>query len=66
MRQQEKRFPRRKKETRAEYLGRLRMTALRMPQARVDSWIGDMPRRCKRLYKARGGWFEEGGSSGRS
>jgi hypothetical protein len=63
MRTQEKRFHPSKRETRAEYLERLRRTAVAMPPQRVWRWIDDMPRRCKRLYDARGGHFEEGGRS---
>jgi hypothetical protein len=61
-----KRFPPSNKETRKEYIGRLAKTTLRIPRARAESWIGDMPRRCQGLYEGRGGWFEEGGKSGRT
>jgi hypothetical protein len=64
MRTQEKRFAPSKKETRAEYIARLKRTAVAMPRARVERWIGDMARRCKRCYDAKGRLFEEGGRSG--
>ena len=62
MRQQERHWPRAKKETRAGYLKRLRRTALRLPRAFIDKSISNMRARCKRLLAARGRHFEEGGA----
>ena len=61
MRTQEKRFAPSRKETRAEYIARLKRTAVAMSRARVGRWVGDMARRCKRCYDAKGQLFEEGG-----
>lgn len=61
MRQAEAKFPEGKKESRQQYLQRLRRTALSLPPSFVDAAIGDMPKRLHRLFKARGGHFEEGG-----
>lgn len=61
MRKQELRWPRAKREDRAQYLARLRRTALRLPRTFIDASIGDMRRRCQRVSAAEGGHFEEGG-----
>ena len=61
MRRQERRWPAGKKETRAAYLKRLRLTALRLPKAFINKSISNMRVRCKRLLAARGRHFEEGG-----
>ena len=61
MRRQEQTWAAGKRETRQEYLARLRKTALRLPPAFIKNSIGDMARRCKRLRAAKGRHFEEGG-----
>ena len=61
MRKQELTWRRTKRETRKGYLARLRRTALRLPEVFINKCIGDMKRRCERLYVAAGGFFEEGG-----
>lgn len=61
MRRQEKHWAAGKKETRPAYMARLRRTAMRLPETFVRKSIGDMARRCQRLYKAQGCHFEEGG-----
>ena len=61
MREQERSWPASKKETREDFLKRLRRTALATPSATVTAAVGDMQRRCKRLYEAKGGNIEEGG-----
>ena len=61
MRRQEQQWPRAKRETRDEYLRRLRSTALRLPKAFLEKSVGDMRRRCQLLLKAKGYHFEEGG-----
>ena len=63
MRAQELRFKKAKRETRAEFLGRLRRTALSLPCSFVNKAIGNMRERCHRLYAAKGRHFEEGGKS---
>ena len=61
MRRQEKAWRPSKKESRREYLTRLRRTALRLPANFINGSIKDMRRRCARLLEAKGGHFEEGG-----
>ena len=61
MREAEKSWPSRKKESRQDHVARLRRTALKLPKSFVDKAIGNMAKRCKRLYDAEGGHFEEGG-----
>jgi hypothetical protein len=61
MRKQEKKYPKSWRETRAQYIARLRRSAMNLPQSFIDNSIGDMVRRCQRLYKAKGGHFQEGG-----
>ena len=43
------------------FIRRLRRTALVLSAAHINKAIGDMPRRCALLYKAKGELFEEGG-----
>ena len=59
MRAQEKRWAPNKKETRAQYLKRLRRTALNLPTVFIDTSIKSMQRRCSSLSDARGKHFEE-------
>ena len=66
MRRQEKTWSRSKKETREQYIDRLKRTATRLPKSFIDNSIADMTRRCQRLYEKKGRYFEEGGRSGRS
>lgn len=61
MRRQESRFPASKRETRADYIKRLLRAAKRLPPSFIEKAIGDMRRRCQRLFEAKGGHFEEGG-----
>jgi len=61
MSRQERNFPKLKKETQEQFEERLRKTALNLPTSFIDAAIGDMQRRCQRLYKAKGGVFKEGG-----
>ena len=63
MRIQERRFPKAKKESRQQFLARLRRTAMRLSKKTVDGMIGDMARRVRRLYEAKGNLIEEGGAS---
>ena len=49
-----------KKETRAEYLNRLKKTAMSLPKAVVQNMIKDLKPRCERLYDEGGGNIEEG------
>ena len=61
MRKAEAKWPKCRRKTRVQYLARLRRTALRLPTRFIQKSIGDMRRRCARLYDVRGGHFEEGG-----
>ena len=60
MRRQEQKFPRAKRETRAEHVARLRRAAQSLTPAFVERAIGDMRRRCQLLFKRQGGLIEEG------
>ena len=51
-----------KKETRPQYLARLRRTALGLPSTFITNSVQDMRCRCLRLHAAKGGHFEEGGA----
>ena len=62
MRRQELKW-KRKKESREQYVARLKRTAQGLERAFVDKVIGNMAVRCERLYRARGGYFLEGGAS---
>jgi transposase len=61
MRRQELKWHVAERESRVQYLARLRCAAVRLPKAFIQKSIGDMVRRCKRLYEAKGYHFEEGG-----
>ena len=63
MRQQEKRFPKSKRETRAAFIDRLRRTAKGLPSSFINKATGNMKERCERLIQAKGHHFEEGGKS---
>ena len=54
-------WPANKRETRPQFLSRLRMTALRLPPAFVLGCFKNLKERCARLASAEGGLFEEGG-----
>jgi len=60
MRKQERRFPHNKKETRDQYLARLRRTAMRLPEKFLKKSIMNLKVRCQRLYEAKGNHIEEG------
>lgn len=61
MRQQERNWNNGRKETRDQYARRLRATAARLSKKFIDNSIANLQIRCKRLYEAKGGLFEEGG-----
>ena len=60
MRAQELSWSKTKRETREDYLLRLKRVALRLPKSFLKKSVGDMRRRCQLLYKAKGRHFEEG------
>ena len=59
MRAQEREFPKNMKETKAEFLARLRRTALNLPTAAVQSAVEDMHRRVRLCAKYRGRQYVE-------
>ena len=61
MRLQEKGSPAGKVESREEFKQRLGRVARNLPTKFIDDSIGDLAERCKKLYAAKGGLFEEGG-----
>ena len=63
MRQQELKWKNTRPETRDEYLRRLRRTAIRVPKSFIHDSVVGMARWCSRLDEAKGGHFEEGGTS---
>ena len=63
MRLQERRFKKSKRETRDEYIRRLRRAAMALKPAFINKAIGNMRERCQRLYAAKGKHFEEGGKN---
>jgi hypothetical protein len=63
MRKQEEGWPAKKRETRQQYVNRLRKTAFGLTKIFIDDSIGDMQRRVRRLYEKKGWLIEEGGRS---
>ena len=63
MREQECSWPEGRTETKAEYMTRLRKTAMALPTALVKKCVGDMHKRCRQCLSAKppGGLFNEGG-----
>ena len=61
MRAQERHISHRRWESRAELVARLHKVAKGLSKKFVERAIGDMRRRCQRLYAAKGAHFEEGG-----
>ena len=59
LRKQELKMKAEKKETRDEFRSRLRRTARAIPRSLLCKAIGDMARRAKLLYKAKGQLFDE-------
>lgn len=60
LRNQERGWPSDRKETRKEYLARLRRTAMRLPPKFINASIQSMRTRCQRLHRAKGDHIEEG------
>ena len=61
MRKTEADWPVSRKETRAQYIARLRRTALATPSAFLTSIVGSLHKRCGQLAAAKGNHFAEGG-----
>ena len=60
MRLQERAWPVSKRETREEFGKRLDRTARNLPKDYIDKSVANLQERCRRLYEAKGGLFEEG------
>ena len=60
MRKQEKRFAPGFRESRTNFLMRLRRTALRLPSSFINNSLKNMKQRCQKLVSAEGGHIEEG------
>lgn len=61
MRAQERKMPLLKRETRGDFEKRLDRTARELPAAYINKSIENMKKRCRLLFEAEGGLFEEGG-----
>ena len=61
MRAQERSWPDAKRETREQFLGRLRRTAMKMPSEYISKIVGALKGRCQQVLDAKGGHFPEGG-----
>ena len=59
MREMERTWPDARRETRPQYIRRLRGAAKSIPANVIDKAIGDLARRAELLYLAKGGLFEE-------
>ena len=59
LRQQERNFPRNKKESKADFIERLRKTAMGLPTSVVRKAVDSMERRCKQIQEAKGGLIDE-------
>ena len=59
LRKQEAAFPPAKKETRAQFVARLKRTIQRVPEAVLTPLVKSMGRRCKALQRVKGQDFEE-------
>ena len=59
MRLAERAWPANRKETRAQFIRRLSRTAKAIPRSVINQAVGDLARRAKLLYKAKGGLFDE-------
>ena len=65
MRLQERPFPEGKVESRMEFKERMARVARNLPTSFINKSIGNLAVRCQKLYKAKGGLFEEGGKKNR-
>ena len=52
-------WPDDRRETREQFIRRLRRTALAVPRESIDKAIGDLARRAELLYRAKGALFDE-------
>ena len=59
LREQERSWPADRKETRKQFIRRLRRVVKRWPAVEIKKAIGDMKRRCELLYRAKCGLFDE-------
>ena len=61
MRMHESKWPAGKRESRTQFVNRLRRTAMGLPAAYIEKSVGNLARRMQLLKAARGGHFPEGG-----
>ena len=59
LREQERNFPKNKKELKVEFIARLRKTALGLPPSVVRAAVEDMQKKCKLINEAEGGLIDE-------
>ena len=59
LRKRERSFPAGKKETRKQFIVRLRKTAKSIPRRAISGAIGGLARRTELLYRAKGGLVDE-------
>ena len=59
MRLQERTFRENKKQSKEQYMARLKKTALGLPRAQVEKAVMDMRRRVRAIYDADGGLIIE-------
>ena len=59
LRKQERKFPKSKKESKADFIKRLRKTAMGLPASVVRKAVEDMQARCKKIDEAKGGLIDE-------
>ena len=65
LRAQERKWGDDRRETRAQFIRRLRCTAARLPADLINRAIGDLARRAEGVCRAKSGLIEEGGRSAR-
>ena len=65
MREQERKMPPGKRETREQFEKQIDKTAQKLRKSFVNTAVGSTKRRCGPFSKAKGGLFEEGGRKSR-
>ena len=59
LREQGRTWPAHRRETRVQFIRRLRRVVKQWLENEIKKAIGDMKRRCELLYRAKGGLFDE-------
>ena len=62
LRAQERKWPQSRRESREQFIKRVSRTAQRLPPSFISRSIMNLKERCRRLFEAKGGLFEEGGN----